>query len=91
MDTIKTQSIPYYKPIKELTSHAIDLLEQKHSKKKGWRRLPVENYLLSIDNTMLYSDCISNLSLDAAAYKWKSPIITAIRQGIDHLFHSKKI
>jgi len=91
MDTIKTQSIPYYNPIKELTVHAIDLLEQKHFKKKGWKRLPVENFLLSIDTEMKYSDCCANLTRDAQMYKWKSSIVTAIRQGIDHLFHGNKI
>ena len=91
MDTIRTQSTHPYNPIKELTVHAIDLLEQKHSKKKGWRRLPVENFLLSIDTEMEFYDCCDNLTRDALMYKWKAPIVTAIRQGIDHLFRRQKI
>ena len=77
--------------VKRLTSAAIDALERKYGKRKGWRRLPVSNFLLSINTNMHSGDCFANCDMDARLYQWTSPIVTAIRAGINHLFYGKRL
>lgn len=74
-----------------LTSVAIDRLEAKHGHKKGWRRLPVSNFLLSINTNMRSGDCFANCDNDARLYKWPTVVVTAIRAGINHLFYRTKL
>lgn len=87
MQTIETNEAK----VSRLTTHAIDKLEAKHGNKKSFRRLPVSNFLLSINTNMQSGHCFANCDMDARAYNWKSPIVTAIREGINHLFYGKKL
>ena len=87
MQTIETNS----EGVKRLTTHAIDLLEKRYGTRKTFRRLPVANFLLTINTNMQSGHCFANCDMDARAYNWKSPIVTAIHHGINHLFYGKKL
>lgn len=76
---------------RRLTKHAIDLLEKRYGTRKTWRRRPVENFLLTINTNMQSGHCFANCTMDARLYNWKSPIVTAIHHGINHLFYGKKL
>lgn len=87
MQTIETNS----EGVKRLTEHALTLIVGKHEHKVGFRERPVRNFLLSIDTNMRSGDCFANCDMDARLYNWKSPIVTAIHHGINHLFYGKKL
>lgn len=67
-----------------LEQHQIDAIVAKFERRSPttFRARPVRNFLSTLGN-MSISDAHANCDMDARLYNWKSPIVTAIREGIN--------
>lgn len=65
--------------MRELTTSEIEKL----ARRKGVRRIAVENFLMTVTNNPNSSTAFSNLFLDAKLYKWNAATVKAIQKGIE--------
>lgn len=62
----------------------IDGIIKKYESKKGFRALPVQNFLSSLGGQSRLAASM-NLGQDARDYAWKPSIVSAIKEGINKL------
>lgn len=74
-----------------LAPHQIDTICARFTRKspKTFRERPVRNFLGTLPVHTSFAEDYANLKNDARAYAWKSPIVTAICQGLN-LAHYQK-
>lgn len=58
----------------------------KYSLLPGVKTIAVENFLMSIDQSMPIYFHLENLKADTKLYKWNAATVTAIRKGLNHIY-----
>ena len=56
---------------------------ERFAKRRGVKRIAVENFLMSVTACRTRRNALGNVNLDARLYKWNSATQNAIRDGID--------
>jgi len=76
----------------KLTIEQIDAICAKYLKRspKTFRERPVRNFLGSLPGHTSFSDDYANLQADARSYRWASPIVSAITEGIRLAHYGKR-
>ena len=58
---------------------------EKLASRKGVKRIPVENFLGSLDGSN-FLDALANLNMDSRLYGWNAATIKALQDGITLTF-----
>jgi len=68
----------------KLPEEVIEKIIAKYKDKKGFRELPVRNFLGTVHHCGNVANARANLKMDSIMYKWKPSIVSAIAEGINH-------
>lgn len=79
-------------PKQQLQQHQIDAIVAKYTKRspKSFRERPVRNFLGTLPEHTSFAEDYANLQNDSRSYQWKSPIISAISDGLNLAHFGKR-